>query len=66
MVLFDPSTIGVGDLERSNDLPGGSSRAMRKPCGIKGVWVNGIQVFDGENYFEYDKGPGQVLRDFSA
>ena len=66
MVLFDPATIGVGDPERVSDLPGGGPRTIRKPKGIHGVWINGTQVFDGADYVELAKGPGQVLRDFAA
>ncbi|NKB60532.1 MAG: amidohydrolase family protein [Alphaproteobacteria bacterium] len=66
MVLFDPATIGVSDPQRVADLPGGGPRTIRQPKGIHGVWINGTQVFDGEDYVELARGPGQVLRDFAA
>jgi hypothetical protein len=31
---------------------------------VHGVFVNGVQVFDGKNYARLDKGPGQVLDRF--
>lgn len=66
MVMFNPATIGVGQPERVTDLPGGGPRTIRRAQGIHSVWVNGTQVFDGEDYIAYPKGPGQVLRDFAA
>ncbi len=66
MVMFDPATIGVSDPQRVSDLPGGGPRTIRQPKGVHGVWINGTQVFDGTDYVELAKGPGQVLRDFAA
>ena len=66
MVIFDPATIGVSDPHRIADLPGGGPRTIRKPTGIHGVWINGTQVYDGEEYVSLAKGPGHVLRDFAA
>jgi hypothetical protein len=39
---------------------------MRRPRGVHGVWVNGLQVFDGVKYVERQCGPGHVLRSFDA
>ena len=47
------------------DLPAGANRLIRSAPGLKGVWVNGVQVFDGEDYVKV-KPPGQVLRSFST
>ena len=63
VVLFDPAKVGVSPLRRVNDLPGGGTRMVRDPGGVHGVWVNGVQVFDGR-YTTLDSGPGQVLRHF--
>jgi N-acyl-D-amino-acid deacylase len=66
LLLFDPDTVGVSNLQRVNDLPGGGRRMTRKPLGVHGVWVNGLQVFDGAKYSSLHDGPGQVLRMFDA
>ena len=63
-VLFDPATVGLSPLYRTKDLPGGGCRMLRDPRGVHGVWVNGVQVFDGRNYTALEAGPGQVLRHF--
>ncbi len=64
LVLFDPATVGMSALERRADLPAGGTRMIRRPEGIHGVWVNGVQVHDGSNYVPLDSGPGQVLTTF--
>jgi len=66
MVLFDPSTVGISKLRKQKDLPGGGTRMLRDPVGVHGVWVNGVQVHDGRGYVALEKGPGQVLREFST
>ena len=66
-VLFDPATVGISGLQKKRDLPGGGRRMVRTPTGVHGVWVNGLQVFDGANYSSrHDDGPGQVLRIFDS
>jgi hypothetical protein len=37
---------------------------VRDPEGVRGVWVNGVEVFDGSCYTALDSGPGRVLRRF--
>lgn len=64
LVLFDPQTVGVSALRKVKDLPGGGTRMVRDPLGVQGVWVNGVQVFDGRRYTALDSGPGEVLRRF--
>ena len=66
LMLFDPDQVGVTAAERIQDLPGGGSRAIRKPLGLHGVFVNGAQVFDGEKYLDYATGPGMVLDHFRS
>jgi N-acyl-D-aspartate/D-glutamate deacylase len=66
-VLFDPASVGISGLEKRSDLPGGGRRMVRAPIGVHGVWVNGLQVFDGAKYSSrHDDGPGQVLRIFDS
>jgi N-acyl-D-aspartate/D-glutamate deacylase len=66
MILFDPAAVGIGASERVFDLPAGESRMIRQPRGLAGVWVNGVQVHDGNAYLDHDRPPGQVLTDFAA
>lgn len=66
LLLFDPATVGLSPLMRVPDLPGGGARMIRKPRGVAGVWVNGVQVFDGEDYVKLEGGPGAVLDRFDA
>ena len=64
LLLFEPRRVGVSKLRRVNDLPGGGQRMLRDPAGVRGVWVNGVEVFDGSRYTALDSGPGRVLRRF--
>jgi N-acyl-D-aspartate/D-glutamate deacylase len=66
MILFDPDTITITRMERHRDMPAGGERLLRRAPGLKGTWVNGVQVFDGERYVAHAKGPGQVLSEFRA
>jgi N-acyl-D-amino-acid deacylase len=67
LVLFDPSRVGISALQKETDLPGGGTRMLRTPIGLHGVWVNGLQVFDGLKYSsQRDDGPGRVLRIFDS
>ncbi len=65
LLLFDPARIGVSALRKSPDLPGGGARMLRDPVGVHGVWVNGVEVYDGKDYVSLGRGPGQVLTDFN-
>ena len=64
LVAFAPDKVGISNLERAADLPGGGSRMIRKPRGVHGVWVNGLRVFDGQKYIRRQSGPGAVIRTF--
>ena len=64
LLLFDPRKIGVSPLRRAKDLPGGGTRMLRDPLGVHGLWVNGVQVFDGHKLTSPEGGPGEVLRRF--
>ena len=66
MILFDPDTLSVTNMERHFDLPAGGERLLRRAPGLLGTWVNGVQVFDGENYVAHRHGPGDVIRRFTA
>ena len=65
LLLFDPENVNQGPLERVNDLPAGAVRLDRKPIGVHGIWINGVQVADGNGIAENGLRPGKVLRDFS-
>ncbi len=66
LLLFDPSAVGVSPAERVADLPGGGRRTIRRPTGVHGVFCNGVMTFDGKDYVQHAKGPGQVLDRFNA
>ncbi len=46
LLLFDPQTVGRGPKRRVNDLPAGGARLTTDAVGVRGVWVNGLQVAD--------------------
>ena len=64
MMLFDPDTISITNMEQHFDLPAGGERLLRRAPGLHGTWVNGVQVFDGGDYLEVPA-PGRVLTDFA-
>lgn len=66
LLLFDPAAVDVSSLERVGDLPSGGKRMIRRPRGVHGVWVNGLQVFDGVKYIRRQSGPGAVIRNFDS
>lgn len=66
MILFDPDKLRVTGMERHFDLPAGGERLLRRAPGLLGTWVNGIRVFDGENYLTPERPPGQVLTQFTG
>jgi N-acyl-D-aspartate/D-glutamate deacylase len=66
MLLFDPASVGISRPIGKADLPGGGTRMVRESRGIHGVWVNGVQVHDGTNYTQLERGPGAVLDRFYA
>ena len=47
-------------------MPAGGERLLRRAPGLKGTWVNGVRVFDGERYVAHERGPGEVLTRFRA
>ncbi len=66
MLLFDPETVGISPPMRVSDLPAGGTRTVRRPNGVAGVWVNGVKVFDGQDYVDLESPPGHVLDRFDA
>jgi N-acyl-D-aspartate/D-glutamate deacylase len=64
LLLFDPDRVGVSPPRRVHDLPGGGPRTIRDPLGVHGVFVNGVEVFDGRDYRRLGKGPGRLLDRF--
>ena len=65
-ILFDADELRVTPMERHFDLPANGERLLRRAPGLKGTWVNGQQVFDGDNYVTLERGPGEVITTFSG
>jgi N-acyl-D-aspartate/D-glutamate deacylase len=60
LVLFDPETIGAGEVHERADLPGDSCRLFAESTGVVRVFVNGEAiVVDGQ---PTSARPGRVLR----
>ena len=60
LVLFDPETIGAGEIHERLDLPGHSARLFAESTGVMRVWVNGEAiVVDGK---ATNALPGRILR----
>jgi len=60
LVVFDPRTVGAGEKQLLEDLPGGEGRFVQYAEGIQSVLVNGVPVVaDGR---DCGRLPGQVLR----
>ena len=64
LILFDPEAIGITRMERHHDMPAGGERLLRRAPGLRGTWVNGVQVFNGTDYVQHERGPGEVLTRF--
>jgi len=60
LVVFDPATVGAGDIVMRADLPGGCGRLYADSVGIAHVFVNGRRIVaDGITTGDL---PGTVLR----
>jgi len=60
LVLFDPETVGAGEVHSRKDLPGDSERLYAESRGVEGVWVNGVRIVEaGEATGAL---PGRILR----
>lgn len=66
LLLFDPATVGISAPLPRHDLPAGGTRMVREATGVRGVWVNGVKVHDGQDYVALDHGPGHVLDQFNS
>ena len=59
-MLLTLATVARGPKKRVFDLPAGQPRLTVEPCGVHGVWVNGVKL-EPEGRLA-----GRLLRDFSA
>ena len=60
VVVFDPASIGAGDVELVEDLPGNSARLYSTALGVEKVFVNGHLTVDGGK--STGELPGTILR----
>ena len=47
LVAFDPAAVGVEEVHRVWDQPGGADRLIARSRGYEGVWINGVRVAAG-------------------
>ena len=68
VTIFDPETVGVGQLRRVNDLPAGAERLVADAIGIDAVICNGTVIRrDGKDAIVTGgRLPGRVLRHGAA
>ena len=57
-----PGRVADGGVSQEKVTEVGNIKEKAK-TGVHGVWVNGVQVFDGRGYAGLKSGPGRVLRD---
>jgi N-acyl-D-aspartate/D-glutamate deacylase len=60
LVVFDPTTVGALEPERTNDFPGGEPRMIQRAAGVHFTIVNGEPIV--ERGVPTGAQPGQVLR----
>lgn len=60
MVIFDEDTIGSNQPYPRYDLPGGGERLYADAVGIDHVFVNGVEVVEGQSFT--GARPGTILR----
>ena len=60
VVVFDPETVGVGETYTRFDLPMDEGRLYADAIGIEHVFVNGVEIIDGQKHT--GDLPGTVLR----
>jgi N-acyl-D-aspartate/D-glutamate deacylase len=65
LCAFDQDRVGVSDMERVFDLPGGADRLLVRSVGIEHVWVNGEAIrHDGKDID--GARPGHLIRGGTA
>jgi N-acyl-D-aspartate/D-glutamate deacylase len=64
VVVFDPETVGAGELQRVYDFPGGADRLISEASGIEAVIVNGALLRQHNRDMVDPAGPlpGRILR----
>lgn len=64
ITIFDPNTVGAGQLQRVYDFPAGADRLISRESGIRAVIVNGTPIRENGADAVDPKGtlPGGVLR----
>jgi N-acyl-D-aspartate/D-glutamate deacylase len=60
VVVFDPDTVGMGEVEMRNDLPNDEFRLFADAIGIDHVLVNGVEIVDHGKVT--GSTPGAVIR----
>ena len=60
VVVFDPETVGTGEIALVDDLPGGTARLAAGAVGVHRVVVNGTTIV--QNGADTGTRPGTVLR----
>jgi N-acyl-D-aspartate/D-glutamate deacylase len=60
VVVFDPATVGVGETYTRFDLPTNAGRLYADAIGIEHVFVNGVEIIEGQNHT--GAFPGTILR----
>ena len=66
LMLFDHTAVSVSNLKRAFDLPAGESRLIRESSGMDGVWVNGVRVWQENDYCDPESAPGEILDRFAV
>ena len=64
LLLFNPETVGRGELSRVHDLPADGSRLTTPARGVHGVWINGTMIADHKGMKPHAPMAGSVLRSF--
>lgn len=64
ITIFDPDTVGAGQLQRVHDFPAGADRLISRESGIRAVIVNGTPIRENGADAVDPEGtlPGGVLR----
>jgi N-acyl-D-amino-acid deacylase len=66
LLLFDPQIVGRGQKRKVFDLPGNRARLHTDPLGVKGVWVNGVEVVGESGLADLTVMPGKLVQEFAV